>query len=168
MFSDEEAEQLAAIQSRTFASSCSAALPFKTSLVAHFSQRYLPAPFPEGTEPQTEVDLISAWWARPATMPSPIPFPQRQRALIDIAEKGVRNLGKGIPARDLKDATMEHVAALKADQIIRDERGGAFLAFTHDIFFEWAFFRLLIDLGDELDECVEAAGSRPCSAAWWA
>lgn len=61
-------------------------------------------------------------------------IPQRQRALIDIAEKGVRNLGKGIPARELKDASIEQIAALKADQIIRDERGGASLAFTHDIF----------------------------------
>ncbi len=58
-------------------------------------------------------------------MPSSDTIPQRQRALIDIAEKGVRNLGKDIPARDLKDSTIEQIAALKADQIIRDERGGS-------------------------------------------
>ena len=35
------------------------------------------------------------------------------------------------------------------------------MAFTHDIFFEWAFFRLLIDLGDEWTKALEAAGEPP-------
>src|SRR5262249_39798522 len=34
-------------------------------------------------------------------------------------------------------------------------------AFTHDIFFEWAFFRLLIDLGDDWTKVLEAAGEPP-------
>ena len=71
------------------------------------------------------MDLISAWWARAGHDAAADTVPQRQRALIDIAEKGVRNLGKGIPARDLKDSTIEQIAHLKADQIIRDDRGGA-------------------------------------------
>ena len=44
---------------------------------------------------------------------------------------------------------------------IRDERGGASLAFTHDIFFEWAFFRLLIDLGDDWTDALMVAGEPP-------
>jgi hypothetical protein len=107
------------------------------------------------------VDLISAWWARAGHDAVADTIPQRQRALIDLAEKGVRNLGRGIPARELKDATIEQIAALKADQIIRDERGGSALAFVHDIFFEWAFFRLLIDLGHEWTKALEAAGEPP-------
>ena len=105
--------------------------------------------------------MISAWWARAGHDAIADTIPQRQRALIDIAEKGVRNLGKGIPARELKDSTIEQIAALKADQIIRDGRGSSFFAFTHDIFFEWAFFRLLIDLGDEWTKALEAAGEPP-------
>jgi hypothetical protein len=116
---------------------------------------------PEDAEPQTEVDLISAWWTRAGHDAHADTIPQRQRALIDLAERGVRNLGKGIPARDLKDATMAHVAALKTDHVIRDERQGAFLAFTHDIFFEWSFFRLLIELGDDWTDALIAAGEPP-------
>ena len=56
---------------------------------------------------------------------------------------------------------MEFVAALKADHVIRDERGGASLAFAHDIFFEWAFFRLLIDLRDDWTDALMAAGEPP-------
>src|SRR5439155_1753229 len=159
-FSDEEAEKLAQSKPHlrkvlfgSLAVQDIARRPFFAAVLARS--------VPEGTEAQTEIDLISAWWARAGHDAVADTVPQRQRALIDIAEKGVRNLGKGIPARDLKDATIAHVAALKTDQIIRDERQGAFLAFTHDIFFEWAFFRLLIELGDGWTDALIAAGEPP-------
>jgi hypothetical protein len=159
-FSDEEAEQLAKSKPHL------RKLLFGNAGVQDIARRpffaaVLARSIPEGTEPQTEVDLISAWWARAGHDAIADTIPQRQRALIDIAEKGVRNLGKGIPARELKDSTIEQIAALKADQIIRDGRGSSFFAFTHDIFFEWAFFRLLIDLGDEWTKALEAAGEPP-------
>jgi hypothetical protein len=159
-FSDEEADQLA--QSKPHLRK----LLFGNAAVQDIARRpffaaVLARSIPEGTEPQTEVDLISAWWARAGHDAVADTIPQRQRALIDIAEKGVRNLGKGIPVRELKDFTIEQIAALKADHIIRDERGGSTLAFTHDIFFEWAFFRLLIDLGNEWTSALEAAGEPP-------
>jgi hypothetical protein len=159
-FSEEEAEQLADskkhLRKLLFGSppvQDIARRPFFAAVLAHS--------IPAGTEPQTEVDLIAAWWARAGHDAIADTIPLRQRALIDIAEKGVRNLGKSIPARDLKDSTILQIASLKADQIIRDERGGSFLAFTHDIFFEWAFFRLLIDLGDAWTKALEAAGEPP-------
>jgi hypothetical protein len=159
-FSDEEAEQLARSKPHL------RKLLFGNAAVQDIARRpffaaVLARSIPEGTAPQTEVDLISAWWARAGHDAVADTIPQRQRALIDIAEKGVRNLGKGIPARELKDFTIEQIAALKADKIIRDERGGSTLAFTHDIFFEWAFFRLLIDLGHEWTKALEAAGEPP-------
>ena len=61
----------------------------------------------------------------------------------------------------MKDATIAQIAALKADQVIRDERDGASFAFTHDIFFEWSFFRLLIELGDNWTKALQAAGEPP-------
>jgi hypothetical protein len=108
---------------------------------------------PEGTEPQTEVDLIDAWWSRAGHDAHADTIPQRQRALIDIAEHGVGKLGKSIPTRDLKESTHAH--------IIREERGGSLLTFAHDIFFEWAFLRLLIDLGDDWMKVLEDAGEPP-------
>jgi hypothetical protein len=159
-FSDEEAEQLAKSKPHL------RKLLFGNPAVQNIARRpffvaVLARSIPEGTEPQTEVDLVSAWWARAGHDAAADTIPQRQRALIDIAEKGVRNLGKDIPARELKDSTIEQIAALKADHIIRDERGGSSFAFTHDIFFEWVFLRLLIDVGDEWTKALDVAGEPP-------
>ncbi|WP_247284278.1 MULTISPECIES: AAA family ATPase [unclassified Bradyrhizobium] len=112
-------------------------------------------------EPQTEVDLINAWWLRAGHDALAELVPLRQRALINLAEQGVRNLGKGIPVRDLRPETLEHLDALRADHILRIERGGAIVSFTHDIFFEWVFFLLLMELGDEWLSMISAAGEPP-------
>ena len=111
--------------------------------------------------PQTEVDLIAAWWSRAGHDALEETVPQRQRALIDLAESGVENLGKSVSARELKDATIGQIAALKTDRIVRTEDGGASYSFSHDIFFEWAFFRLLIELGTDWPRGLEAAGEPP-------
>lgn len=80
---------------------------------------------------------------------------------MDYAEKGVRSLGKNIPAQTLKDATFAQVVALKGDCIIRDHDGGASYSFTHDIFFEWVFFRLLIERGGDWHSSLAEAGEPP-------
>ena len=113
------------------------------------------------TEPQTEVDLINAWWARAGHDAPAEVVPQRQRALLDIAERGVVNLGKNVAARSLAPPTFEHIAALKSDLLVRGNNGDASYSFTHDIFFEWTFFRLLIDLGDTWIEGMAQAGEPP-------
>lgn len=117
--------------------------------------------FNGATEPQTEVDLINAWWARAGYDAPPEVVPQRQRALLDIAEKGVANLGKNVAARSLAQPTFTHIAALKSDLLIRGNNGDASFSFTHDIFFEWTFFRLLMDLGDTWIEGLAQAGEPP-------
>ena len=118
--------------------------------------------FPDGaTAPHAEVDLIDAWWARAGHDTPEEAVPQRQRALLDLAEKGVRNLGKNIAARDLKDLTFTQVAALKSDRVIREHDGGASYSFTHDIFFEWVFFRVLIERGANWQRCLTEAGEPP-------
>ena len=111
--------------------------------------------------PQTEIDLIAAWWARAGHDALPDAAPLRQRALLDLAETGVRTLGKSISTRALKDATFAQIASLKADLIIREQDHNASYSFSHDIFFEWTFFRLLIELGPEWHHTLIAAGEPP-------
>ena len=114
--------------------------------------------------PQTENDLITAWWARAGHDAAPESAELRRRAIIDLAEAGVRGLGKNIRIRNLKDATIAQLATLKADLLVREDDDGASCSFTHDIFFEWAFFRLLIDLSSEWYEAILAAGEPPLLA----
>lgn len=112
-------------------------------------------------EPQTETDLINAWWARAGHDTDPGEAPIRQRALLDIAEKGVSNLGKNVSARKLAPTTFTHIGALQRDLILRPHDAGAAYSFTHDIFFEWVFFRLLIELGDDWIQGLADAGEPP-------
>lgn len=160
-FSDDEAELLAkskfSLRSLLFSPSAAveqiARRPFFAAVLAKA--------LPQDAESQTEVDLINAWWQRAGHNAMQETVLLRQRALIDLAERGVRNLGKAISVRDLKPETVEHLVALQADHILRLERSGAMVSFTHDIFFEWVFFRLLIELGDEWPSALAAAGEPP-------
>ena len=111
--------------------------------------------------PRTEVDLIDAWWARGGYDAPEDAVPLRQRALLDLAEKGVRTLGKEIAAQGLNDSTFTQIAALKDDCVIRQHEGGVFYSFTHDIFFEWVFFRLLIQRRSDWQRCLTEAGEPP-------
>lgn len=160
-FTDEEAASLA---KRVPALS---RLLFGTPAVVEIARRpffasVLAETFADDTvTPQTEVDLIAAWWSRAGHDALEETVPQRQRALIDLAESGVENLGKNVPARKLKDATIGQIAALKTDRIVRTEDDGASYSFSHDIFFEWAFFRLLLELGTDWPRGLKAAGEPP-------
>lgn len=112
-------------------------------------------------EPQTEIDLITEWWARAGHDAAAETAILRQRALVDLAEVGVRSLGKHIPVRTLKDNTHAQIASLVHDQVVREQEGGASYAFAHDIFFEWAFFRLLIEMGEDWHSALSVAGEPP-------
>jgi hypothetical protein len=160
-FSEEEAETLAEEKPRL------RRLLFGSPAVQEIARRpffaaVLARGLAEGeTTPQTEIDLIAEWWNRAGHDARPETAPQRQRALLDLAETGVSNLGKNIPARGLKDSTFAQIAALKSDHLIREQNGGAAYSFSHDIFFEWTFFRLLIELGDDWQRALSEAGEPP-------
>ena len=111
--------------------------------------------------PQTEVDLINAWWTGGGHDAPTHAVPRRRRALLELAERGVRALGRGVRARELHDTTLGEVTGLQADGIIREEDSGACYSFSHDIFFEWAFFRLLIERAHEWPGALTEAGEPP-------
>jgi hypothetical protein len=160
-FSDEEAKALA-VQIPNLSR-----LLFGVPAVREIARRpffaaVLAESFPDNSAtPHTEVDLIAAWWNHAGHNAPENEVPQRQRGLLDLADRGVRNLGKNIQAKLLKDSTTAQIAALKTDLIIRTQDSGASYSFTHDIFFEWVFFRHLIELGDKWMTGLEEAGEPP-------
>ncbi|MEO5329276.1 MAG: AAA family ATPase [Magnetococcus sp. THC-1_WYH] len=160
-FSDEEIEGLArnkpSLKPLLFGSKGIAEIARRPFFAAVLAQN-----FPDNsTEYLTEIDLISAWWARAGHDAPGDSVPQRQRSLLDLAEKGVRKFGKNISARELKETTVAQVAELKKDLVIRDSNGGAPYSFTHEIFFEWVFFQHLIELGEDWTNAIINAGELP-------
>lgn len=116
------------------------------------------------TAPGSESELIAAWWRGGGHDAEEDTAFLRQRALLDLAEAGAGNLGKFIAVRDLAPETKKQILALRGDRIIRSVEEGHSLSFTHDIYFEWAFFRLLIDKGKTWPRALSAAGEPPLLA----
>lgn len=160
-FSDDEAELLAKSKPNLHRLLFNSSRNVREIARRPFFASVLAKAFPRDATPQTEIDLINAWWKRAGHDEMLGTTLQRQRALIDLAEQGVRNLGKTISVRKLRAETVEYLNALQADHILRMERGNSVISFTHDIFFEWVFFRLLIDLDDEWTSAVSSAGEPP-------
>lgn len=135
--------------------------PFFAAVLARgFSQ----AAYPSGFAPQSEVDLVDAWWTRggyDAHAPNAL---ARQRGLIELAQRSAPDLGRNIRIRDLSSATQEVLPALEEDGLVQQVRKGHTAQFSHDIFFEWSFLHLLLDQGDDWIAALTAAGEPPALA----
>lgn len=160
-FSDEEAERLAQSKPGLRRLLVSPSRAVEQIARRPFFAAVLAKAISQEAEPKTEADLINEWWRRAGHDAIAETVLQRQRALIALAEKGVRNLGKEMLVRELKPETVLYLDALEADNIVRLERQGAVVSFTHDIFFEWVFFRLLIELDDKWPSALSDAGEPP-------
>ncbi len=135
--------------------------PFFAAVLARGLSR---AAYPSGFAPQSEVDLVEAWWARggyDAHAPQAL---ARQRGLIELAERSAPDLGRNVRIRDLSIATQDVLPALEEDGLVQQVRAGHTAQFSHDIFFEWSFFHLLMDQGDNWIAALTAAGEPPALA----
>ena len=160
-FSDSEAEALAK-EKPNLRRLLWGPVPVREIARRPFFAAVLARTFPDdAATPQTEVDLINAWWERGGHDAPEDAAPERRQALVDFADKGVRTLGKNVSVRTLRDSTISQIAALKSDCVIREHEVGAFYSFTHDIFFEWVFFRLLIERGSDWHCSLIDAGEPP-------
>ena len=114
--------------------------------------------------PQSEVDLVEAWWTRggyDAHAPQAL---ARQRALIELAQRSAPDLGRNVRIRDLSTATRDVFPALEEDGLVQQVRTGHTAQFSHDIFFEWSFLHLLLDQGDDWITALITAGEPPALA----
>lgn len=135
--------------------------PFFAAVLARGFSR---AAYPSGFAPQSEVDLVEAWWTRggyDAHAPQAL---ARQRALIELAQRSAPDLGRNVRIRDLSTATQDVLPALEEDGLVQQVRTGHTAQFSHDIFFEWSFLHLLLDQGDDWIAALTAAGEPPALA----
>lgn len=135
--------------------------PFFAAVLARGFSR---AAYPSGFAPQSEVDLVEAWWTRggyDALAPQAL---ARQRGLIELAQRSAPDLGRNVRIRDLSAATQDVLPALEEDGLVQQVRTGHTAQFSHDIFFEWSFLHLLLDQGGDWIATLTEAGEPPALA----
>lgn len=164
--SDAEAETLAVakphLRSLLFGSTQVKEIVRRPFFAKVLNQAYVADPSAPKFTPQSEVDLIENWWRRGgynATGQSAI---ERQRALLDLARVRARQLSQPIGLNQL--TSVSHIDDLRADGILQNAREGISIRFSHDIFFEWAFFYVLTECGTRWIEEINACGEPPSIA----
>ena len=112
-------------------------------------------------EPQSEVDLIGNWWARGGYDSDGQAATVRQRAIIELGTLRARHLEREIAIGQLSQGTVGIIDQLVSDGILQQVRRGHTLRFSHDIFFEWAFFHVLVDRRSAWLQEIRACGEPP-------
>lgn len=111
--------------------------------------------------PQSEVDLIRNWWIRGGYDAQGQDAIDRQRAIVEIGGLRARHLEQEISLIDLMPSSAGHVAQFVEDGILQHVSRGHTVRFAHDIFFEWAFFNVLISRRQAWLDEIKACGEPP-------
>lgn len=112
--------------------------------------------------PRSEVDLIEDWWRQGGYNETGQNAIERQQGLLDLARVHARQLSQPIRLGDL--TSLAHIDDLRSDGIIQNAREGISVRFAHDIFFEWAFFYVLADSGNQWLNLIKEYGEPPAIA----
>ena len=126
------------------------------------NQSYVADPRALTFAPQSEVDLIENWWRRGGYNETGQSAIERQLALLDLARVRARQLSQPIRLSQL--ASVAHIDDLRSDGILQNAHEGISVRFAHDIFFEWAFFHILADRGEQWLDEIKACGEPPAVA----
>jgi len=119
---------------------------------------------PNARPPQSEVDLIENWWARGGYNASGQDAIGRQGAIINLAAFRARHLSSPIHVRQLAEPTQAKIDELVRDGILQSARVGHTVRFSHDIFFEWGFFHVLTEHGEDWPKEIRDCGEPPAVA----
>jgi hypothetical protein len=115
-------------------------------------------------EPQSEVDLVENWWTRGGYNASGQEAIERQRAIIDISSIRARQLSQPVLLARLQPASVNQIDRLVGDGILQHVKQGHTVRFSHDIFFEWSFFHVLVERDDKWLVEVRQCGEPPAVA----
>ena len=80
--------------------------------------------------------MIHEWWKRGGYSATSQKVIDRQNALLELAERKVKNLSKPVKRRSLNSNS--ELDELNSDGVIRVDNRKSVVDFAHDIFFEWS------------------------------
>lgn len=115
-------------------------------------------------EPQSELDLIENWWLRGGYDAAGQDAIARQRALIDIGAQRARQLSQPVLLAKLAAGSVAIIDKMVNDGLLQHVKNGISVRFSHDIFFEWSFFYVLSERGDQWLDELRACGEPPAVA----
>ena len=115
-------------------------------------------------ELRSEVDLIKSWWSRGGYNAIEQNRIDRQCAIVELAERQAQSLAKPIRLRNLSSTTTDLIHQLVSDGILNHVQFGHTVRFAHDIFFEWAFYQVLVGEGDNWLQAIQKCGEPPAVA----
>lgn len=114
--------------------------------------------------PQSEVGLIRNWWDRGGYDAEGQCAFDRQRAIVELGAIRGRHLEREIAVSALTPATSSLIEQFVSDGILQHVKRGHTVRFAHDIFFEWAFFHVLVDRQKAWPEEIRLCGEPPSVA----
>lgn len=123
------------------------------------NQSYEANPAASGLVPQSELDLIENWWRWGGYNETGQDAIERRLELLDLASVRAHELSQPIRLNQL--TSIAHINDLISDGILQEARAGISVRFAHDIFFEWAFFHVLVDRGIQWIEEIKTCGEPP-------
>ncbi|WP_252720757.1 ATP-binding protein [Acinetobacter sp. RIT698] len=112
-----------------------------------------------GFEPESELELIDAWWKRGGFNETGQSIYNRQDFLKRLSELKSLNLSSSVKRREIQP--IDALDSLVVDGIVHVNSKSSTVDFTHDIFYEWSLFYLLLE--EELNwlNKIETFGEPP-------
>lgn len=112
----------------------------------------------EGTEelPASEAELLKLWWELGGSDdPNFASAQDRRNSLMELAERFLAEPSRPIPIRDIPAGALE---SLKTAGVLRDANLGHTVAFTHDIYEEWALCEWLMNRLPQVAAAIRSVG----------
>lgn len=110
-------------------------------------------------EPESELELIDAWWKRGGFNETGQSTYNRQDFLKRLSELKSINLSNSVKRREIQP--IDTLDSLVVDDIIHVNSKSSAVDFTHDIFYEWSLLYLLLEEEQNWLNKIESFGQPP-------
>lgn len=110
-------------------------------------------------EPESELELIDAWWKRGGFNETGQSTYNRQDFLKRLSELKSQNLSNSVKRREIQP--IDALDSLVVDGIVHVNSKSSTVDFTHDIFYEWALLYLLLEEEQNWLNKIESFGQPP-------
>ena len=110
-------------------------------------------------EPESELELIDAWWERGGFNAIGQSIYNRQDFLKNLSELKSQNPSNSVKRREIQP--IDALDSLVVDGIIHVNSKSSTVDFTHDIFYEWSLLYLLLEEEQDWLNKIESFGQPP-------